>query len=147
MNDPVTPAGGHRHVIRVRYAESDQMGVAHHAAYVVWLEEARIAWLRAHGHDYRALEASGILMPVIDLQVKYRRSLRFDDEIEMTTRIAAYGPSRVTFSTVIACAGKDCAEGTVTVAAMSREGRPTRLPAALAAVMAAAAVQDGAAKA
>ncbi len=139
------PVGGHRHLIRVRYAESDQMGVAHHAAYVVWLEEARIAWLRAHGHEYRALEASGVLMPVIELQVRYRRSLRFDDEVEMTTRIAAHGPSRVTFSTVIACAGKECAEGRVTVAAMNREGRPTRLPAALAEVMAAAAARVAAA--
>ncbi len=144
MTDQVAPTGGHRHVIRVRYAESDQMGVAHHAAYVVWFEEARIAWLRAHGHDYRALEASGVLMPVIDLQVKYRRSLRFDDEIEMATRISAYGPSRVTFTTVITCGGKECAEATVTVASMSREGRPTRLPAGLAAVIAQANAADSA---
>jgi acyl-CoA thioester hydrolase len=134
--DPVAPgppAGPeHRHVLRVRYAESDQMGYAHHAAYVIWMELARIEWLRAAGASYRELEASGILMPVIACAVRYRRPLRFDDQVELTTRITASGPSRLTFATAIALVGGElCAEGEVTIATVNREGRPMRMPARL----------------
>lgn len=118
----------HRHTIRVRYAESDQMGVAHHSAIVPWLEEARIEWLRARGHSYRELEASGLLMPVIELAVRYRRSLRFDDLAELATTVEAKGPSRLAFHTAVRRGDELCAEATVTVAATDRTGRPVRLP-------------------
>ncbi len=123
----------HRTRLRVRYAESDQMGYAHHAAYVVWLELARIEWLRAQGESYRDLEASGVLLPVIACSLRYRRPLRFDDEMELTTCIGAAGPSRITFDTTIAAVagGELCAEGQVTIAAVDRSGRPVRLPARL----------------
>jgi acyl-CoA thioester hydrolase len=124
-------ARSHRHTIRVRYGESDQMGFAHHGAYVTWLEEARIEWLRAAGTSYRELEASGVLMPVIECQVRYRKPLRFDDVVELETGIVESGPSRVTFATAIRSGGELRAEGRVTVAAVTREGRPTRLPAGL----------------
>lgn len=120
---------GHQHLIRVRYADTDQMGVAHHAAYVVWLEEARIAWLRARGIIYRDLEAAGTLMPVIDLRIGYRKSVRFDDEIDLHTRASVLGPTRVQFTTILSHAGQVCAEGVVTVASVDRTGRPCRLPA------------------
>lgn len=118
----------HIHRIRVRYAESDQMGFAHHAAYVSWLEEARIEWMRAHGASYRELEASGTLMPVVECQIRYRRPLRFDDVAELETAIAASGPSRLTFATAVRHEGTLCAEGRVTVAAVGRDGRPVRVP-------------------
>ena len=70
---------------RVRYAETDAMGVAHHSAYIPWFELARIEALRDLGHSYADLEQSGVMMPVIDLQVAYRRSVRFDDEITLRT--------------------------------------------------------------
>ena len=118
----------HTHTIRVRYAESDQMGVVHHGAYVAWLEEARIEWLRSVGRSYRELEATGILMPVVELQISYKRSLRFDDIATLTTTAEAVGPSRLTFRTRIAHGEVQCAEAAVTVACVTREGRPTRLP-------------------
>ncbi len=124
--------GLHRHLIRVRYADTDQMGVAHHAAYVVWLEEARIAWLRNIGILYKDLEAAGTLMPVVDLRIGYRRPCRFDDELEFETRIAVPGPTRVEFHTRISLGAVLCAEAQVTVAAVDRTGRPCRIPAALA---------------
>lgn len=123
--------GIHTHLIRVRYADTDQMGVAHHAAYVVWLEEARIAWLRNIGILYKELEAAGTLMPVVDLRLSYRRPVRFDDELSMETRIVIPGPTRVEFHTRISLAGNLCAEGQVTVAAVDRSGRPCRVPAVL----------------
>jgi len=117
----------HRHQIRVRYVETDAQGVAHHSAYVAWLEEARIEMLRAAGQSYRDLEAAGVLMPVTDLSLRYRRPLRFDDEIELVTRVAVDGRFRLRFSTGMRCAEQLVAEGEVTVAAVDHDGRPQRL--------------------
>ena len=118
----------HRHRIRVRYAETDQMGVVHHSSCIPWLEEARIEWLRAHGASYREMEAGGLFMPVVDLQVRYLRSLKFDDEVELLTTVAAPGPTRLAFTTQVQVDGKRCLEATVTVAAVDRSGRPVRVP-------------------
>jgi len=89
------------HRIRVRYAETDAQQVAHHSAYVVWLEEARIEALRSLGRSYRVLEEEGVLMPVIEVQVRYRRALRFDDEPELVTTVGREGRTRLRFETVI----------------------------------------------
>ncbi|GDY13011.1 thioesterase [Planctomycetota bacterium] len=116
------------HRIRVRYAETDQMGIAHHSAFVVWLEEARIEWLRRNGSSYRDLEAGGVLLPVVELTLRYRASLRFDDQAVITSRTERLGPSRLAFHSRIERDGALCAEGTVVVAATDRGGRPIRLP-------------------
>lgn len=120
------PAQTHR--IRVRYAETDQMAVAHHAAYVAWLEEARIAWMRSNGLSYRDIEASGTMMPVIDVHIAYKRPARFDDVLELTTTASAAGPSRVVFTTVVARGGEQLAQAEVTVAATDTAGKPVRIP-------------------
>jgi acyl-CoA thioester hydrolase len=127
--DRPPPAATHR--IRVRYAETDQMGIAHHSAYVIWLEEARIEWLRQSGASYRDLEASGVLLPVVEINLRYRASLRFDDLAEITTRVERIGPSRLAFHSRIEHAGILCVDGTVIVAATDRGGRPMRLPASV----------------
>jgi acyl-CoA thioester hydrolase len=114
--------------IRVRYGESDQMGIAHHAAYIGWLEEARIEMMRDIGILYRDLEERGIFMPVVDLSIRYRKSLRFDDIAECSTTVELAGPSRLVFRTVIGNGGQVCAEGSVTVATLDDKGRPIRLP-------------------
>lgn len=120
--------------IRVRYVETDQMGVAHHSAYVPWLEEARIHALREAGHSYRDMEASGIGMPVVDLQVRYKRSVRFDDHLDLITTMRITGPTRVAFDTEIRHDGALCATGTVQVVAVADGSRPTRLPTELVAL-------------
>ena len=127
----------HRHRIRVRYVESDQMGLAHHSAYVAWLEEARIEWLRSVGQSYRELEAQGVFMPVIELGLTYKQSFRFDDEIALITSGEVLGRTRVAFTTRFALASQDevRAEGRVVIAAVNREGRPQRIPAALVATL------------
>ena len=117
------------HTLRVRYGESDQMGVAHHGAYVIWLEAARIEWLREVGRSYRQLEADGVLMPVVELNINYRRSLRFDDEATLSTSATASGPSRILFRTEISSGEQVCATGLVTIACVDRNGRPQRIPA------------------
>ncbi len=117
------------HRIRVRYAETDQMAVAHHSAYVAWFEEARIAWMRSHGLSYREIETSGIMMPVIEVQISYRRPARFDDVLELVTTAKAAGPSRVVFTSVVSRGGEPLATGAVTVAAVDKAGKPVRIPA------------------
>src|SRR5215207_3003017 len=65
--------------IRARYAETDAMGVVHHASYVVWLEQGRTELLRALGVSYRQIEAAGFFVVLSDLQVRYHASARYDD--------------------------------------------------------------------
>ncbi len=119
------------HRLRVRYAETDCMGIAHHASYVPWLEEARIEALRELGHSYRDCEEAGYLLAVIEVAVRYRRSLRFDDELTLSTTVRACSRSRLEFTTRIACADALAAEGRVSVACIDRDGRPQRLPPAI----------------
>ncbi len=114
------------------------MGVAHHASYIPWLEEARIEWLRSVGRSYRALETSGVFMPVIEVQVRYKRSVRFDDLVTLSTTATAIGPSRIRFSSQITGGETEqqlCAEADVTVAAVDARGKPQRLPAELVAML------------
>lgn len=115
---------------RVRYAESDQMGLAHHGAYVTWLEAGRIEWLREHGFSYRQLEIDGVLMPVTELEMSYRKPLRFDDEVELSTTATVVGRSRVEFRSEVRLAGDENPRtvGRVVVACVGPDGRPKRLP-------------------
>ena len=73
--------------LRVRFAETDGMGVAHHSAHVVWLEAARVEWLRERGILYSDIEASGTNLAVSSLTIDYRGSARFDDEIHIRTEL------------------------------------------------------------
>ncbi len=65
------------------------MGVAHHSAYVVWLEAARVEWMRDRGLSYRELEASGVSMAVSGLELRYRRAARFDDVLRVDCRLVS----------------------------------------------------------
>ena len=66
---------------RVRYAETDQMGIVHHASYVVWLEEGRSNWMRAHGSSYAQFEREGLLLAVSDLNVRFKQAARYDQPV------------------------------------------------------------------
>ena len=71
--------------VRVRYADTDQMGVVYYANYLVWFEVGRTEWLRDAGWNYRDMEEAGISLPVIEAHCEYRQSARYDDEIEIRT--------------------------------------------------------------
>lgn len=73
--------------VRVRYCECDPMNVAHHAAYIPWLEIARTELLRDSGLSYAELEHAGVFLVVVSLEVKYRRPVRYDDVVEIRTRV------------------------------------------------------------
>ena len=75
-----------RHRLRVRYAETDAGGVAHHSSYVAWLEEARTEWMRARGKSYREVEAEGFFLLVAEMQIRYLSPSRYDDQLEISVR-------------------------------------------------------------
>ena len=83
--------------MRVHYKDTDQMGVAHHANYITWFEIGRTEWMREAGIAYSKMEAMGLLLPVVDLQTKYRKPAHYDDEINIFTRITEVSAARLRF--------------------------------------------------
>ncbi len=127
----VTPTDfRHRHRIRVRYCETDRMGVAHHGSYVNWFEEARTEWMRERGKTYRALEDEGILLQIVDLRCSYKRSITYDDVIEIETRMLERKRARFTIGYTVydAATARLVAEGATTLACVGRDGKLRRLP-------------------
>ena len=115
--------------LRVRYAETDQMGVAYHANYLVWFEVARTDWLRHTGSTYRELEAAGIQLPVIEAHCEYRQPARYDDDLDIRTRATRLSPVRIRFDYELTRADAEVlATGYTVHAALDRAGRPCRLP-------------------
>lgn len=83
--------------IRVRYGETDQMGYCYYGNYAQYFEVGRVEALRGLGMSYRAMEAAGIMLPVLDYQVKYIRPAYYDDELEIVTKIVKLEGSRIYF--------------------------------------------------
>lgn len=89
------------HPIRVRYQETDQMGVVFHGNYVTWFEIGRTEWIRSAGYDYKTIEEKGLLLPVIDLQCRYVSPARYDDKVLVCTRVEDSTALRVTFASQV----------------------------------------------
>ena len=73
--------------MRVRYAETDQMGIVHHSNYAIWIELARVKWLEDRNMSYREWEESGVSLAVSELLVNYRNAAKFDDEINVEVKL------------------------------------------------------------
>lgn len=119
-----------RSSVRVRYAETDQMGVVYYANYFVWFEVGRTDWLRQTGSTYRAMEEEGMGLPVIEAHCAYRQPARYDEEIEIRTTGRLLSPARVAFDYEVV-RPRDAmvvATGSTVHAAVDRDGRPRRLP-------------------
>jgi acyl-CoA thioester hydrolase len=116
--------------VRVRYAETDQMGVVYHANYFVWFEVARTDLLRGAGWTYKEMEAEGLSLPVIEAHCDYKQPARYDDELEIRATGELVSPVRVAFSYEIVRAGdgQSLATGRTVHATIDRAGRPSRLP-------------------
>ena len=125
------PSARSTSVVRVRYAETDAMGVAYYANFFVWFEVARTDLLRTLGWSYREMEEAGVLLPVTDAHCRYRRPARYDDELEIRTEGRLTSPVRMEFHYEVFVNGLDAAiaTGRTTHAALGRNGRPCRLPA------------------
>lgn len=123
--------------LRVRYCECDPMNVAHHAAYVPWLEAARTELLRDAGHSYAAMEAAGVFLVVTRLDLRYRRPIRYDDVIEVRTTVTGGGRVRIDHAYEVFVveragtahpAGEPACVATSTLACVNREGKVSPLP-------------------
>lgn len=84
--------------IQVRYSETDQMGVVHHGNYPNYLELARIDWLTKLGFSYKKMEEDGVMLPVFDLSIKFKKSAYFGDEITVKTSLRKIPTARIIFT-------------------------------------------------
>ena len=116
--------------VRVRYAETDKMGIVYYANYFVWFEVGRTDLLREAGWNYRDMEAEGFGLPVIEAHCSYRESAKYDDELDIRTTGAMLSPVRVQFTYEILrpSDAATLATGTTVHATVDRNGRPCRLP-------------------
>lgn len=117
------------HRLRVRFAETDGMGIVHHSRYLPMVEEARVAYLRHIGHPYQEIREGGLEMNVLEAWMKYRRPLLFDDVVEVHTSVASV--ERASFQMVYLLTVHDevRATGVTAHGCVTAAGRPTRLPA------------------
>ena len=88
----------HTSFVKVRYAETDQMGVVHHGNYAQYLEIARIEWLSKLGVSYKSMEASGLMLPVYEMQFKFLKPAVFGDELEIITRLKQLPNVKIEFT-------------------------------------------------
>jgi acyl-CoA thioester hydrolase len=116
--------------LRVRYAETDKMGVVYYANYLVWFEVGRADLLRSLGWTYREIELDGVSLPVIEAHCDYHRPARYDDEIEVRTEGRLLSPVRMEFhyQVVRTQDAVVSATGRTVHAALDPSGRPCRLP-------------------
>jgi acyl-CoA thioester hydrolase len=124
----------HRYAIRVRYADTDQMGFAYYAHYLRWFEIGRAEMLRALGWSYRAVEEAGIQLPVLEARCRYRKPARYDDELMIETGVLELRRASVRFGYRIVRErdGELLASGETEHCFLDREGKPDRPPPRLA---------------
>jgi acyl-CoA thioester hydrolase len=117
------------HDVRVRFAETDAQGVAHHASFVVWLEEARVAYLAAFAGGYQAIRERGIEALTTGVHVEYDRAAAFDDVLTIRVRCAEIRGARFRYEYVVERSGERVATGWTTHATVdAATHRPTRVP-------------------
>lgn len=122
----------HAHVteVRVRYAETDRMGVVYHANYLAWCEVGRTEFVRAAGMPYRDMEAAGVGLAVVDAHLRFHGSATYDDVVRIETRLTELRSRTVTFEYVIANAatGARLVTAITRLASVDRSGRTAALP-------------------
>jgi acyl-CoA thioester hydrolase len=114
--------------IRVRYAETDRMGLLHHANYLVYFEQARTELLRARGKCYKDLEDEGFFLVIIKIEVKYRSPAHYDDVLTLRTTVTRVTPVRIEHKYEVLRDGTLVAEGSSTLACVDRDGRLQAMP-------------------
>jgi acyl-CoA thioester hydrolase len=118
-------------VVRVRYADTDQMGMAYHGNYVRWFEVGRTEMLREQGMSYREVEEAGFRMPVLEVHCRYLKPARYDDELAIETALAELGRASLRFEyrVVRKSGGELLACGMTRHCFLDPVGRPVRPPA------------------
>ncbi|MCG2461092.1 acyl-CoA thioesterase [Flavobacteriaceae bacterium F89] len=115
---------------RVRYGETDQMGVVYYGNYAQYLEMGRVEWLRSLGISYKSMEENGIILPVISLQVKYLKSAVYDDVITVATFLKKTPSVKIEFDYIIYNEAREIlVEANTVLAFMDRKTkRPVKCP-------------------
>lgn len=115
-------------LVRVRYAETDRMGLLHHANYLVYFEQGRTELLRSLGVSYRDLEDQGYLLVLTKVQVRYRSPARYDDELTLRTTVVRTTLVKIEHRYELLRGGLLLAEGETTLGCVDREGKVQPLP-------------------
>jgi acyl-CoA thioester hydrolase len=116
--------------IRVEYHHTDQMGIVHHSNYIKFFEVARTEWLRSAGLTYAEMERRGVMMPIVDVAVKYRNPALYDELLSVTAFVDEAPMARMTFRYEVRGEdGRDIASGSTTLGFIDKETRrPVRAP-------------------
>lgn len=117
--------------IRVRYAETDQMGHAYYANYFVWFEVARAAWCRARGFSYKSLEEMGFMLPAVEANATYKREIKYDDEITVRVFVTEIRRATIKFNYQIVRGESGevlCSEGYTWHVLMGQERKAVTIP-------------------
>lgn len=129
--DPPTDPAAYpfAHQVRVRFAETDAMGVVHHGAYLPYLESARVEYLRSVGRPYAALREEGVELPVVELWVRYLQPVRFDELVDVHLVVVSSSGTTLQLGYLVAAGGHPRATAvTVHGVVATGTGRPTRAP-------------------
>ena len=114
--------------IRVRYAETDRMGLLHHANYVVYFEAGRTELLRKRGFTYRDIEDGGHLLVIVEVACKFKKPAYYDDLLQLRTIVERVTHVKIVHRYEVRRDGLLLAEGHSTLACVDRDGRPQALP-------------------
>jgi acyl-CoA thioester hydrolase len=127
---PAPPAAPDRHRVRVGYVDTDRAGVVHHAAYLGWMEAARIEHQRARGLVYRDFELeTGLALPVVEAHLRYRTPARFDDELVVESWVIEAGRAKVVYAQRVMRGDAVLVEGRVVLACVDmKEERIASMP-------------------
>lgn len=119
-----------RHIteIRVRYSETDAMGFLHHSNYLTYFEIGRTELFRTQGGSYRRMEELGLFFVVVQVDVRFRKSARYDDLLQLETRVSRQTPARLEHSYQLLRGTELLTEGRSTIACIDREGTVQRIP-------------------
>jgi acyl-CoA thioester hydrolase len=130
--DPSTSPGDYefRHQVRVRFAETDAMGIVHHSRYLPIMEEARVEYLRDIGHPYQTVRDEGFDFTVLEVSVQYRQPIRFDELVDVHLSLSRVDRASFQMAYLLTVADQVRAVGVTAHGCITTiDGKPTRLPA------------------
>lgn len=139
MTEPLPPHCTSRYVVRVRFGETDLMGIVHHAAYLSYFEAGRVEYLRRRGIEYLEWAQRGIHLPVVEARLRYKKTARFDERLVVESRLSRLTRVTVEFSYRILRASHGAeelvTEGHTLLACVGDDHVPRRIPLDVAAVL------------
>jgi acyl-CoA thioester hydrolase len=129
--DPSSSPGDYEfcHQVRVRFAETDAMGIVHHSRYLPIMEEARVAYLRDIDHPYQSVREEGLDFTVLEVSVQYRQPIRFDELVDVYLSLSQVDRAWFQMAYLLVVDAQIRAVGVTAHGCITTDGRPTRLPA------------------